>query len=73
VNQRLIDLYSQELRDVERTLHKSDHYVSEYFEQMEEARRNFESWLSTQQEYTKKREDLIETLVALGVPEEDLW
>ena len=66
---KLVDKYKEDLRDVDLTLRKADHYASEHFEQMEEARRCYERWLETQQEYTEKREVLVTTLVELGIPE----
>lgn len=65
---KLVDKYKEDLRDVDRTLSKADHYTSQYFHEMEEARRNYESWLQTQQDYKKQREVLVATLVELGIP-----
>lgn len=66
---KLVDKYKEDLRDVDRTLSKADHYTSQYFHEMEEARRCYERWLQTQWEYTEKREVLVTTLVELGIPE----
>lgn len=68
----LVAKYTEDLRDVDRTLSKADHYVSTYREQMDEARRCHERWLDTMQEYAEKREVLVATLVELGVPEWEL-
>ena len=71
--ERLIQVYSKQLEDAKRTLDKAEYYAPRAEEAMEAARTDLEMWNAVREEYREKVEDLTETLVALGVPEEDLW
>ena len=72
-NSQLIQHYREELERNQRQIQKADHYATEALELYTNAKSDYEKWTSTLRSEEERGDLLISTLVALGVPEEDLY